>query len=251
MEHIQEKSVLKVKKHYCTLIENSYGADYYLIKMPNSSEYKDYSAQIYSGLVLPHDYFYSIKAPWKDDFLFKLIKNNREPGKRYKQPKLTWEELVQEFNVYDKELDVSTNPFGFAQFNIYDRSRTGVETYEKIYSLGRVDETWFYLENGERHLVSAKNFILIKKYLTEKEINEISNKLNRLDELQKIIDELKGQQYSLFYILENKLKTTRTVPSFNTSTEIFIKSFSEELDRAIGEREKILEGFEKMKKQPK
>ena len=240
------EDVIKIKKHHVKFIESNYGSEYFLIDLPKKSKYEDYSVQVYAGLMSSKDYYYTIKKPWKDEFFFTLIKNTREEGKRYARPKLTWEELKKELDEYNVELDYSNLPVALAKFNEYERDKKGIISYESEILLGKTDGTWFYLESGERRLVSAKHFKLIKNYLNPEEIKGITQKLIRLNKLKLSIESLKKYNYEITHALNERIIDARENQKFDKLCKEFLNEYKKLEQKNIEEHQKILKELEEI-----
>ena len=237
--------MIRINRQYCNLIENGYGADFYSIQMPNSSQYKDYTVNVYLNITVGRDYFIEIKKPiYKEDYIFILVKTERQQGKKYKRPKLTYEELEEELKEYNAEFDLSQCSVALAQFNEYEFDKRHKDlTATPVYKIGHIKGKWFIEESFKRHLISAKNFKIIKNDLPEEEIERLKQTLNRLDYLTNYYDELlhnrannrislpKSASAPLLTAVENLLNVFRAEEE-NTKKEI--AKLTEELEKIGG-----------------
>lgn len=184
-----EKDIIKVAKKYCEYKESPYTC-VYTIKMPNKSKYKGYSVDVSIYIVYDNDYFYVIKKPNKNDYIFKLVKtSDREEGKRYSRPKLTWDEFVEEMQAYDKEIDIADSPKALVSFWRYTYDRWGhEEEREKEYCVGCIKGKWFIEEDGyKRHRLSADGVTLLRDNLTDDEYVTYEQKIKALFDADRTI----------------------------------------------------------------
>lgn len=195
---------IKIAKKHCMFQENAYSSSYF-IQLPKTSQYKGYTVTVPTHIVTEHGEFYAIVRPWKEDFTFTLVKTEREEGKRYTRPKLSFDELAQEMKEYDDVFDLSKMTRALAKFNEYAYNRYGVEEgRETRFYVGYVKGKWFYEDNYERHLISAKHFTLLKGDLTEKEVETYADKIKCLNEWT----------YQIEHIKKNKTKVKDALADF-------------------------------------
>ena len=195
---------IKIAKKHCTYQENAYSSSY-SIPLPKTSQYKGYTVTVPPHIVGEHGEFYAIVRPWKEDFTFTLVKTEREYGKRYARPKLSFDELAQAMKEYDDAFDLSRLPRALVKFNEYSYSRNGVEEDRNTrFCVGYVKGKWFYEENYERHLISAKHFTLLKDDLTEQEAEAYADKIKCLSKWT----------YQIEHIKKNKTKVKDALADF-------------------------------------
>lgn len=170
---VENKNVEKVENSYIERVK---------VRMPEQSQYFGYFFYVATSFVVKTGSC-TLILKGNDTYLYELIKEEREQGKRYKRYKLTFEELCAEFLEMQKELNPDYFPKAFAVFNEYEYSKSGVELErEETFSIGGLRDKWFYLDFYTRKRVSAPNFKIIKENLTEQDVVLINTYLKRLKE---------------------------------------------------------------------
>ena len=188
---------IRIAKKYVVYQENAYTSEY-VVTMPKKSAYSGYNVKVPSLLLQDNDYFYTLKKPWTDTFVFLLTKAEREQGKRYARHKLNFDKLAEALKIYHQELDVSNLPLALVKFNEYTYSRHGIEEdRETVYCVGRINDTWFYETSGERHLVKAKHFALLHKNLSPEEADFYMQQIEEMARLEKQIQTSKKREEEL------------------------------------------------------
>ncbi len=168
----------KIARSRCKVVPgNEYCGESLRVRLPRESQYFGYEVSIYC--YESENIFFEAYRPREENWVFELIKSDREKGKRYKRYRLTWDELAKEFEEHQKQFDKSKCPKGLAYVYDYDY-RGGVERdrFGK-YAVGAVDGNWFWINEYERRLMPAKNFRLIGM-LSSSEIEAVENCIEKL-----------------------------------------------------------------------
>lgn len=169
-----------LNKKQCEWIDNGFHQSW-KVKMPRSSKHYGYAFTVSPYLLseTSNDEVLRLKKPQKEDFVFVLAKIEREEGKRYPRPKLSWQELCEDLAEHSAKNDKNTLPQGLVYIYDYDY-RHGIELgRDGHYALGGVEGCWFW-ENGiKRRRTSAKNFRLLRM-LEAGELEDVKAKLDRL-----------------------------------------------------------------------
>ena len=235
-----EKDIIKVAKKYCEYKESPYTC-VYTIKMPNKSKYKGYSVDLTPYIVYDHDYFYEIVKPNKNDYIFKLVKtSDREEGKRYSRPKLTWDEFVEEMQAYDKEIDIGDSPKALVCSWSYSYNKWGHEEgREQEYHVGCIKGKWFIEEDTyKRHRLSADGVTLLRNNLTDDEYANYKQKIRALFDVDRAILACERKMDSLIEDLDNLRENTK-----------FPSHIYEQMDRLQRSIEDFIEEKKEEKKQ--
>lgn len=194
------------------IFDNGYfkGSEYYrtCVALPEKSKFAGYHLEI--------DIEYSDKGvayicPQKTN---KIIKTEREVGKRYKRPILTDEELAKEFGTFVGEL-------WLGRYKEYAFRGKQKEWSGDFIEVGYYDgKAWFTGLNGKRHRVSADTFELVKK-VDEVFIGELNSLRN---------EKTKAMEYFSVNLYNKKSSITSFLAKMIElkSSETFIKAIQEE-----------------------
>ena len=168
----------KISRSLCKIIPgNEYHSELLSVQLPSESQYFGYEVSLYC--YEDENLFFEAYRPRGKNWSFELIKSEREKGKRYKRYRLTWDELIKEFEQHQKQFDKSECRKGLAYVYDYDyRGRVEQERVGK-YVVGAVDGKWFWINEYERRRISAKNFRLIA-ILSASEIEAVENCIEKL-----------------------------------------------------------------------
>lgn len=170
---------IKIDKSLCKDNNNKFYPKV-IVELPEQSSFAGYYFEL-SNIVVRTNYN-QICKPYKSDFVFKLIKQEREPGQRYSRPALSWEALCREFEEHQKQFDKSSLPKALAYVNDYNY-RNGIEwSRAGNFVIGAIEGAWFWKDEDDKRRVSAKNFKLIA-FLPEEEALVVSKKIERLEEI--------------------------------------------------------------------
>lgn len=169
-------NVIYVDKKLVKRVDNSY-VNQLQVKMPPGSKYEGYYFNV-SDYYAELDTVSAKIQQGSEDFLFILIKEQRELGKKYSRPKLSWNELAEEFKSCAEKHNTSLLARGLAF--VYNYSCKGLSK-EGHFVVGGIRDKWFYITDNNRRLISAKNFKLIKENLSEAEEREVNDLIVELE----------------------------------------------------------------------
>lgn len=180
------RNEIRVAKKFCERSENRFQDGYY-VKMLPTSKYAGYRLFVSS-------YYFDLTATYgeilkskNEGYLFTLEKIDRDPGKRYSRPKLSFDELQAEFAEHSAQFYSDALPQALALIKEYrnNGSRSAGEVLYKYLAVGGFDKTWFYVSDAERRRLNT-NGVCIIKALTSDEATQIKEKLQRRAELRRM-----------------------------------------------------------------
>lgn len=180
------KNEIRVAKKFCERSESRFQDGYY-VKMLPTSKYAGYRLFVSSYYFDLHATYGEILKSKNEGYLFTLEKIDREPGKRYSRPKLTFDELQAEFAEHSAQFYSDALPQALALIKEYrnDGSRKAGEVLTKYFCVGGFDKTWFYVSDAERRRLNT-NGVSIIKVLPPDEATQVKEKLHRLVELRRM-----------------------------------------------------------------
>lgn len=182
------KDEIRINKRLCTFIEGDrFSPSYWQVSMPDSSKYYGYHFKCSTFYFSQYPEYCSLTRG-KDGFIFELIKTERTPGKRYSRPKLTFDELVAEFEAEEKRFSHDDLPYALALIKEYVNNRTrhaGKVSFIML-AVGHYSDTWFYESETSRRRLNTKGVKLLK-CLTSDEAIDMKAKLERIWTLRQIL----------------------------------------------------------------
>lgn len=240
---------------------------YYLLKYPND-DFPDYVAKIPADYVVLKNKKPSVISVW-EEFVFEFEKAQKEPGKRFKRLKLSFDSVKELYKDTLNNMQYCILAFCNYCFNTIIRKAECTSAEIKI---GKTDGVWFYdLDNPqERRKIKAKNTTFIK-YSTEEEYLEFSrcqkvlfqsrkniNLLNEyLEDNQNHIDHLKkwylrdyqsnaytdeifkGLNCISSYLKEEKEKAVNSSEHDNAQCRLFELVYSIDIKKLLGKNATI------------
>ena len=177
---------IRVAKKLCERVETRYQDGFY-VKMLPTSKFAGYRLFVSSYYFDLHSTYGEILKSKNEAYLFTLEIIDREPGKRYSRPKLTFDELQAEFAEHSAQFYSDVLPQALALIKEYrnNGSRSAGEVVAKSFCVGGFDKTWFYVSDVERRRINT-NGVRIIKVLSLDEATQVKKKLDRLAELRRI-----------------------------------------------------------------
>lgn len=174
---------IRIAKKLCETVKTIFQDGYYVTMLP-TSKYAGYRFYVSNYYCYSRSGFVGIIESENEEYRFTLEKVDREPGKRYRRPKLSFEELRAEFEEHSAQFDPNALPQALAYVKIYanNGSRNAGEVIGSCICVGGIDNTWFYEADGRRRRLNTHG-VRILKALTQDEAKEINAKLSRLEEL--------------------------------------------------------------------
>lgn len=179
------RSEIRVSKKLCERVKTRYQDGYY-VKMLSTSKFAGYQFFV-------SDYFFALSATYgeitksknNEGYLFTLEKIDREPGKRYARPKLSFDELQAEFAEHSAQFYSDALPQALAYCKMYanNGTHTAGEVVARYFCVGGYDSSWFYEADDNRRRLNTNGVQIIKK-LSADEAVQIKEKLSRLRELR-------------------------------------------------------------------
>ena len=180
------RNEIRVAKKLCERVETRYQNGYY-VKMLSTSKFAGYRLFVSSYYFDLHATYGEILKSRNEGYLFTLEKTDREAGKRYSRPKLSFNELQAEFAEHSEQFYSDTLPQALALIKEYrnDGSRSAGEVLTKYFAVGGFDKTWFYVSDAERRRLNT-NGVRVLKVLESDEALQMKAKLQRFVELRRL-----------------------------------------------------------------
>ncbi len=179
------RNEIRMAKRLCARAETRYQDGYY-VKMLPTSKYAGYRLFVSSYYFDLHATYGEILKSKNDGYLFTLEKIDREPGKRYSRPKLSFDELQAEFADHSAQFYSDALPQALAYIKEYKNngSRSAGEVLVKYFCVGGFDKTWFFVSDAERRRLNTNGVQILKK-LEPDEATQMKEKLHRFVELRR------------------------------------------------------------------
>lgn len=181
------RNEIRVAKKLCERVKTNYQDGYY-VKMLSTSKFAGYRFFV-------SDYFFALSTTYgeitksknNEGYLFTLEKIDREPGKRYARPKLSFDELQAEFAEHSAQFYSDALPQALAYCKMYanNGTHTAGEVVARYFCVGGYDKSWFYEADDNRRRLNTNGVQIIKK-LSADEAVQMKEKLKRLRELRRM-----------------------------------------------------------------
>jgi hypothetical protein len=205
------RNEIRIAKKFCTIVDTRYQNGYY-IKMQSTSKYVGYHFYVSSYFCESCATYFAILKSNKSNFIFTLEIIDREPGKRYARPKLSFEELQAEFAEHSEQFYSDRLPQALAHIACYanNGTRNAGEVVCRILAVGGYDDTWFYVSDSERRRLNTKG-VRILKVLEPSEATQIKKKLQRYDELRSLVYKYKDCHFNYYdwYVYKEMQRTLK------------------------------------------
>lgn len=178
------RNEIRVAKKLFEHVKTPYQDGYY-VKMLPTSKYAGYQFLVSSYYFYVCATYGEILKSKNEGYRFTLEKIDREPGKRYSRPKLSFEELQAEFAKHSAQFYSDALPQALAYTKSYadDGTRNAGRVMATTFCIGGYDKTWFYESDSERRRLNS-NGVRILKYLTPEEVKPMKEKLARFYKLK-------------------------------------------------------------------
>ena len=180
------RTEIRVAKKYCERVKTRF-QNGYCVKMLPTSKFAGYQFFV-------SDYFFCLSATYgeitksknNEGYLFTLEKIDREPGKRYSRPKLSFDELQAEFAEHSEQFYSDALPQALAYLKMYadNGTRNAGEVVARYFCVGGYDASWFYETDDKRRRLNSNGVRIIKE-LTSDEAAQMKEKLRRMVELRR------------------------------------------------------------------
>lgn len=182
------RNEIRVDKKLCSIVDTRYQNGYY-IKMLPTSKYASYHFYVSSNFCDKCRTYVAIYKSKNAGYAFTLEKIDREPGKRYARPKLSFEELQDEFAEHSEQFYSDMLPQALALVVRYanNGTRNAGNIVGSFWAVGGYDDTWFYVSDTERRRLNTKGVRLLKM-LAPDEATQIKKKLQHYAELRRLVD---------------------------------------------------------------
>ena len=229
---------IRIKRSLAKRIETPY-ATTYEVDLPKSSQYVGYKVIIPDYCVREREWYDEIIVPtWWGEKVFVLVKIEREPGKRYARPKLTFEQLSLELQEYSAAFDFESSPKALVSFNVYEYDGSTKESQERQFAVGTLTEKWF-VEDGtlQRRRRSAQTFEVIKENISDDDALLYSAKIARLATVREQLEELKSRKNTLVYEVEFWLNERNKKIEFSSALLCSLKNLLVELKNEVIRKE--------------
>lgn len=185
-------NILVDSKYWKGSIEKNIGygekKEYFVLAYPFQA-FSDYICKIPSEYVVLKNNKPSVISVWKD-FIFEFEKEVKEPGKKFKRLKLSFDEVKE---LYREKIDnMQYCILSFCNYRFNDIIRKAECTSAEI-KIGKTDGTWFYDIDcpQDRRKIKAKNTTFIR-YCSEEDYLESKRCLDVLAHCRENIYLLKG-----------------------------------------------------------
>lgn len=178
------RNEIRISKKLCTKIETRFQRGIEVQMLP-TSQYSGYKFFVSDSFAYKLRNFYEIGKSSNSAWRFTLERIDREPGKRYARPKLTFEELQAEFADHSAQFYTDTLPQALAYTKTYadDGTRNAGRVMGAGFCIGGYDKTWFYESDDERRRLNT-NGVRILKRLAPEEVKPMKEKLARFHRLK-------------------------------------------------------------------
>lgn len=198
--------------------ESRFRSIYWKINMPKESRYSGYFFQC-SNYFCEETSEYISLLPGKSEYLYELIKEDREQGKRYSRPKLSFEELQEIFAEHSKRFYHEDLPYALAFLKLYanNGSITAGRVVSQYFAVGKYSDKWFYESDTRRRKIGSRGVTILKE-LSSSEVQEIKEKLERRDLLREKVS-CGNYKLSLDCYHFEQLKEVLSKESFEKITE--------------------------------
>lgn len=197
------RNEIRISKKLCDVIDTRYqrGIE---VKMLPTSKYAGYKVFVSNSFIYNLRNYYEIRKSSNSSWRFTLEKIEREPGKRYARPKLTYEELQAEFADHSEQFYTDILPQALAYTKTYadDGTRNAGRVMASGFCIGGYDKTWFYESDSERRRLNT-NGVRILKYLSPEEVEPMKAKLARFYSLKRSSGDhsdclIKGDEFFIY-----------------------------------------------------
>lgn len=197
------RNTIRISKKLCEVVNTRYqkGIE---VKMLPTSQYAGYKFFVSDSFVYNLRNYFEIVKSRNSGWRFTLEKIDREPGRRYSRPKLSFEELQAEFAGHSEQFYTDTLPQALAYTKTYadDGTRNAGRVMAAGFCIGGYDKTWFYESDDERRRLNT-NGVRILKRLAPEEVEPMKVKLARYYKLKKssgALDDclMKGDEFFIY-----------------------------------------------------
>lgn len=204
---------IRIAKKLCERVDTRFQDGYY-IKMPTTSKYAGYRFYVSAWFCDLTATYAAITKSKNEGYnhTFTLEKIDREPGKRYQRPKLSFEELKAELADHSKQFYSEALPQALAYLKAYanNGSRSAGAVIAHYFCVGGYDKTWFYESDAERRRLNT-NGVRILKVLSPEEAEQMKAKLKRYRELNRATDNFENcyidyRQEYFYKVMQRTLK---------------------------------------------
>lgn len=180
------RNEIRISKKLCEVVNTRYqhGIE---VTMLATSQYSGYKFFVSDSFVYrERNFFEIVKSKNNNAWRFTLEKIEKEQGKRYARPKLSFEELEAEFAEHSAQFYTDTLPQALAYTKTYadDGTRNAGRVMAAGFCIGGYDKTWFYESDYERRRLNT-NGVRILKRLEPEEVEPLKEKLARYYRLKK------------------------------------------------------------------
>lgn len=242
------KNEIRIAKKLCERVKTRY-QDGYNVKMLQTSKFAGYQFFV-------SDYFFSLSATYgeitksknNEGYLFTLEKIDREPGKRYSRPKLSFAELQAEFAEHSAQFYSDALPQALAYLKLYanDGTRNAGRVEGNYFRIGGYDKTWFYETDDKRRKLNSNGVQIIKE-LTPDEAVQMKAKLGRMIELRSVMHDYErckiDYREHYFYTVINRTLKRETILEITATLDGINKRIADEAASAQSELKELEEYF--------
>lgn len=188
---MQPKKEVRIAKVLCEVKENQWRGVLEVQGLPGT-RLDGYKLVVPISLTRNAAKFFIINEPWNEAFRFEAIKIDREPGKRYARPRLSFDEVQAVYSEHSQQFQFEMLPQVLVLLKDYANNcghRSG-EVMRERYCIGGTDGTWFYDGIVRRRM--GTHGVTVLKELSQKEVPQMQEKLKRLQELKEKVGDFKA-----------------------------------------------------------
>lgn len=240
-------STIKVEKQLCEHIAGKRGyPGKYKIAMPKDGEYAEYHILHSENMCADRPNYCAVMFP--EDFVFQLIKTEREQGQRFPRIKLSASEFQKVFAAMNKHLDRKDGDMWLAEVTDYAYRGQIEINREKRYAVGAVEGKWLYLNADDKRRISANGVELIRP-LDKKDIEKFKLISQEYQFCLERIESIK--EYQNHFFRELRLRSFKGSERIAIAEEHLSDVVSDELAIAESALLKQEERFEKFAQKDK
>ncbi len=176
---------IRISKKLCEFqAEERFKPSGYRIKMPSGSKYEGYHFMCSDWYATSNANYVSI-SEGSEYYEFVLIKSEREPGKRYARPKLTFAELKAAFAEHSRQFYSDNLPQALAYVKTYRNNGrfNADDVVDESFCVGGYSEKWFYVTDTDKRRLGTKGVTLLCE-LSPEEVAPMKERIARYKALQ-------------------------------------------------------------------